>query len=574
MNINRQLGAIFQQMADVHTILGDDRFRINAYARSARALDHLGTEVIDDMASLTALDGIGKSTAQKIVEFLQTGKIVAFEELMGRIPPGLIGLLNIPGLGPKTIATLWNQAGIESLEDLKAKLQTDELTALPRMGKKTLDKLRKSIAFAEKSGGRVRLGMAMGLAHWFVEQLDALPQVQRVQYAGSLRRGRETIGDLDLLVAADPQSAKSISEAFTALEPVTEILLGGQTKTSVRIEQGMQVDLRIVSPDQFGAALMYFTGSQQHNVAMRQLALKQGMSLNEYALTRDGEPVAAQTEQAVYEALGLAWIPPELREDHGELALAQSKSLPKLVTLADIGADLHTHTTASDGSWSIREITQHAIARGYHTLAITDHSKGQAQANGLSEQRLEQHIADIRQVAEELKDEITLLAGSEVDILADGSLDYPDSLLAQLDVVVASPHAALTQEPDKATARLLKAIENPYVTMIGHPTGRLILRREGLSPDMPRVIEAAAQRGIALEINANHYRLDLKDDHARMAIAAGVKLAINTDAHGPADFDQLVYGLFTARRAGAAVEHVINCMDQQTLAAWLQSTRL
>jgi DNA polymerase (family 10) len=321
---------------------------------------------------------------------------------------------------------------------------------------------------------------------------------------------------------------------------------------------------------------MYFTGSKEHNVKLRERAMSMGYTLNEYALADKKDKtkqVATKSEEEIYKKLKLAWIAPELREDRGEIALSEKGKLPALIELKDIRADLHTHTTASDGRWSIEENALAMAERGHHTVAITDHSKGQVQANGLDDKRLVKHIEDVRKVAKKLKDKITVLAGSEVDILADGALDYPDELLAELDVVVASPHAALSQEPKKATARLLKAIENPYVTMIGHPTGRLVLRREGLSPDIEALCKAAADRGIALEINANHWRLDLRDTHARVALEHGVKLAINTDAHGPGDLDQLPYGVLTARRAGATKQDIVNCMTAATLKKWLKSTR-
>lgn len=576
MDTNHQLAAIFQQMADVHTILEDDRFRINAYAKAARVIGELPMDLADVGAEaplLAKVEGIGKSTASKIAEFLQTGKIKAHEDVMKRIPHGLLDLLQVSGLGPKTVGLMWTQAGIESMDDLKEKLKTDELTALPRMGAKSLEKIRKSIAFLESTGGRVNIGKALPIAIWFIDQLKTLGEVMQIQYAGSLRRGKETIGDLDLLVASTPENTQKISDFFVQLPGVTQVLAQGQTKSSVRTDQGVQVDLRIVESENFGAALMYFTGSKEHNVAMRQRAIKMGMSLNEYALTKDDKPVAAKTEEDVFTALNLQWVAPEMREDHGELLLAENNQLPKLVEVSDVKAELHAHTTASDGIWSIQQYADFAIARGFHTIAITDHSKGQAQANGLNEQRLIEHIERIRAVAKTYAGKLTILAGSEVDILSDGSLDYANDLLAELDVVVASPHAALTQEPKTATERMLKAIANPYVTIMGHPTGRLINRREGLSPDMPRLIAAAKERGIAMEINANHWRLDLRDSHARLAIESGVKLAIDTDAHGPGDMDELKYGILTARRAGATAGDVINCMTHDALSDWLKSTR-
>ena len=573
---NQQLAALFVQMADILEILESDRFRVNAFRKTSRVLDDMAEDVADigpDISSLMQIDGMGKGAAQRIAEFLETGKIADHTQLMDQIPDGLLGLSNISGLGPKTISLFWNQAGVEGLDDLKAKLETGELTNLPGVGKKKLENIQKSIAFAESAGGRVRLGQAMPMAFWFVAQLKKLKQVKQAAYAGSLRRGRETIGDIDVIVSAEAKGAAAISDAFVALEPVTDVLVKGATKSSVRTQGGMQVDLRVVEPRQYGAALMYFTGSKEHNIALRQRAIDRGMNLNEYALTKGNKIVAGQTEQEIYQVLDLAWIPPELREDRGEMILAEKNELPKLIEIGDIKAELHAHTTASDGHWSIEEYATAAAQRGFHTVAVTDHSRGQGQANGLSSQRLEQHIKNVRVAAAQMKNQITILAGSEVDILANGQLDYPDSLLKELDLVVASPHAALTQEPKKATDRLLKAIDNPYVTIMGHPTGRIILSREGLNPDMKQLIAAAAQRGIALELNANTMRLDLRDTHARMAIEAGVMLSINTDAHGPDHLDQLVYGVLTARRAGATKAGVINCLSKAALAKWLRGTR-
>lgn len=575
---NEHLAALFQQMADIQQILGEDVFRVNSNARVARSLADLTIEVASvgsDVRRLSELPGIGKHSAQRIAEYLTTGHIADLDHLQAQIPPGLLELLTIPGLGPKKVALLWKHAGITCLADLKAKAAGEELCELPGMGKKSVENLRKNLAFAEASGSRMRLGDALPLALTLAEQLRTQPGVIRVEYAGSVRRGRETVGDIDLLAAAPAASASSLFEFFQKLPGVTAVLAAGETKCSVRMLDRVQVDLRLVEPKQFGAALLYFTGSKEHNVRLRERAIRQGLRLNEYALTRSDtqDIVASETEHDIYRALGLDWIPPELREDRGELDLAASHKLPRLIEPRDILAELHSHTTASDGVWTIEQIAETCIARGYKMLAITDHSRSQFQARGLDAARLEQHIRDIRKVAERYKGELMLLAGSEVDILSDGSLDYPDSLLAELDIVVASPHAALSQEPAAATDRLLRAIDNPYVTILGHPTGRLVGRREGLSPDMGKIIAAAKQRGIALEINANSHRLDLRDQHARAALESGVKLAIDTDAHGPADLDQLLFGILTARRAGATAADVINCMQPEALKQWIRSTR-
>ncbi|MFW6032425.1 MAG: DNA polymerase/3'-5' exonuclease PolX, partial [Phycisphaeraceae bacterium] len=507
---NARLAKIFQQMADVIELLGGNRFRVNAFQNASRSLRELTRDVSElDRKELTELHGIGSGTADRIREYLSSGQITEHQELLAEVPEGLLPLLEISGLGPKTVATLWQQGGVTDVESLEAKLNTGELESLPRMGKKKLEKIQQSLSFARQAGERVRIGEAMPLAAWFVDQLRQMKEVREAAYAGSLRRGRETVGDLDLLVSSDPDAGEKIANRFVKLEPVTEVLLKGRTKTSVRTQRGVQVDLRVVEAAAFGAALLYFTGSKQHNVELRERAIAQKQKLSEYGLfdAETDERVAGASEQEVYDALGLGWIPPELREARGEIDQAAKGELPRLLEFGDIRCELHAHTTASDGMLSIRELAAMAIDRGFHTIAVTDHSRGQVQANGLSIERLERHVERVREVAAELKGKIRVLAGTEVDILADGKLDYPDSLLRELDIVVASPHAALTQEPAKATARLVKAIENRYVTIIGHPTGRIVGRRPGLSPDMGKVIEAAAERGVALEINANYHRL-------------------------------------------------------------------
>jgi len=577
---NAQLALIFQQMADVNQVVGGNRFKTIAFQKGARVLKDFIKDVADvQPQDLLQVDGIGKGIAQKIEEFIKTGQVQEHQEMIDSVPGGVLQMLDIPGLGPKGVAQLWNDGGVESIDELKSKIEDGSLESLKGFGKKKLEKLAQSIAFAEKAGERTHLGYALPLALAMIEELKTVKGIKQIEYAGSLRRGKETIGDIDLLVAAKEKDAPGIMDTFVSLPMVEEVLGHGETKSSVRCDdahRNIQVDLRVVDPKHYGAALMYFTGSKEHNVKVRERAQSMGYTLNEYALADKDDKtkqVETKTEEAIYKKLGLAWIAPELREDRGEITLAQAGELPTLIAVRDVKADLHTHTTASDGKWSIEENALAMAGRGHHTVAITDHSKGQVQANGLSDERLVQHIEAVREVAKKLKGTINVLAGSEVDILTDGKLDYPDELLAELDVVVASPHAALSQEPKKATARFLKAIENPYVTVIGHPTGRLVLRREGLSPDMEALIKAAADRGIAMEINANHWRLDLRDTHARLALEHGVKLAINTDAHGPGDLSQLPYGVLTARRAGATKDDVINCMTAAGLEKWLASTR-
>jgi DNA polymerase (family 10) len=580
MSVNGELAEIFGRMAAILELTGADRFRVAAHARVERVLKDLTLDVatlVDEPDRLTAIEGIGAKSAKKIVEYVQTGHVTEHDKLLEEVPEGLLDVLSVPGLGPKTVRVLWEKAGVTDLGSLRAALDDGSLESVPRMGAKTIENIRDALAFAERTGTRMRLGQALPVAEGIVERLAAVPGTRRIEYAGSLRRGRETIGDIDVLAASDDPAA--LGEAFRAMPEVERILVGGSTKSSVRLAGGTQVDLRIVPDEVFGAALMYFTGSKAHNVLLRERAVKRGCRLNEYGLfpddgedappqTRGVTPLAAATEPEIYAALDLPWIPPELREDRGEM----DAEMPELVEIGDIRCDLHTHTTASDGKMSIDELAVAAKARGYHTIAVTDHSKSSAQANGLDADALRRHVDDIR-AADARHDGIAILAGSEVDILADGHLDYDDDVLALLDIVVASPHVALRQPAEKATARLLRAITHPLVHVLGHPTGRMINRREGLPIDIDRIAAAAAEHDTALEINANAMRLDLRDVHVRSALAAGALIAINTDAHAPVQFEQLRYGVLTARRGGLTKAHCVNAWSAKRLRAWLAKGR-
>jgi len=585
MSTNRDLVRVFHQIAAALELLGENRFKVNANSRVARLLkdfpQDVGEVVAADPATavkrLTELDGVGKGTAERIVEFVETGAMDEHRKLLERIPEGLFQVLEIPGLGPKAVKLMWEELGITSVADLKAKLDSPELAELPRMGKKSIENIRKAIAFSEKAGDRIPLGVARPIALELQKEIGEVPGVRRVQYAGSLRRGRETIGDLDFLVAADDPEA--VRERFTSFPSVTQVLARGETKSSVRLESGgvaLQADLRIVDESAYGAALLYFTGSKEHNVRLREMAIKKGLRLNEYGLFEgkeerpqdSGQKPLATEEEAIYQALGLPLIPPELRQDRGELT---RKEAP-LIELGDIRSELHSHTRASDGRLTIEEMAQVAKDKGFHTLAITDHSQSSVIANGLSPDRLRRHIEAIRE-ADQQVDGIRILAGAEVDILTDGRLDYEDDLLAELDVVVASPHVGLRQAPEAATERLLTAIRHPLVHIIGHPTGRIINKREGLSPDMDALFDAAVEHDTVLELNANWHRLDLRDSHLRRALEKGVKISIDTDAHDAPHFDFIIYGILTARRAGVPPEACINTWDADKLHTWLRSKR-
>ena len=584
MSMNEDIAAIFEELATLLELTGANGFRVNAHAKVARVVEGLTSDLgelarsDDALKSLEAIDGIGKSSAQKIIEFATGGSVKDLDSLRGSVPDGLREVMKVPGLGPKTVRRLWQEAEVESLDDLEAAIEDGRLEALPRMGRKTIDNIRESIEFMKTAGDRRRLGTAMPIAERLVEMMQSVPGVRRVAYAGSLRRGQETIGDLDLLVTTDDPIAAS--EAFQSQPGVTRILVAGETKSSVRLEDGIQVDLRVVPEEVWGAALMYFTGSKEHNVALRERAIGRGLRLNEYGLFPDdggdGSPqsrgvaaIASTSEAEIYRALDLPWIPPELRVDRDEFELDVPEDL---ITVEDIRAELHSHTTASDGHLTIEELAVAARTAGRTVLAITDHSRSSAQANGLDEDRLRRHAEAIRE-ADAKVEGIRLLAGSEVDIHADGSLDYDDDVLAMLDVVVASPHASLRQDPETATARLCAAARHPLVSIIGHPTGRLIGTRKGLEPDIEAVISAAIEGGTALEINANPYRLDLRDIHVRAAVDAGCLIAINTDAHRAEHLEFIRYGVLTGRRGRLRVPGCLNAWPDEKLLEWLARNR-
>ncbi len=595
---NRSLSQIFEQIAQMLELLGEDRFRVIANDRAARLIGDASEDMVAIAAGtggrkkLMAIDGIGAKIADKIIEFAETGAVQEHQELLGRVPAGLLQVLEIPGLGPKTVRAMWQSKQVESLADLKRIIDDGSILEVPRMGAKTVQNIKEAMAFSEKAADRTPLGQAAPVAELIAERLRKLKKagVHEVVAAGSLRRGKETVGDLDFLASAS--HPEELAKAFTSMPEVQKVLASGATKCSVRLDFNgvhLQADLRLVPQESFGAALLYFTGSKEHNVRLRERALKQSLTLNEYGLfPEDDDPappqqrgvkaVAGKTEESVYKALKLPWIPPEAREDRELEAIASEEGAHDLITFEDIKAELHAHTTASDGRLSIADLARCAKDRGFHTIAVTDHSQSSAIAGGLDPDRLRRHIDALREVNEATQG-ITILAGSEVDILADGALDYDDDLLAELDIVVASPHASLRQDPKTATARLLKAVRHPLVHILGHPTGRLINRREGFFPDIPAIAAAAAENGVALEINANWMRLDLRDTHVRAARSApggdgkGALIAINCDVHAEEDFDNLRYGVLTARRGGLAAEGCVNSWSARKLHAWLKSKR-
>ena len=599
MSFNHELAARFTRAAHLLELLGEDAFRVNALARAARTFeDHPAdlAPIAADAAKLRAIPGVGPKIAEKVIEFSRTGTIAEFDELRSRVPAGLPPLLDLPGLGPKTLAMLWRQGGVTDAASLRRIIEDGSILSLPRMGAKSVEKLRQALSFGQTLGQRQNIGIVLPFAERLADELRRVPGVRRVEIAGSLRRGRETVADLDLLAEADDPAA--VNQAFRAMPGVRAVLAAGDQKSSVRIALAggtsrwgdspdipdIQADLRVVVPGRFGAALMYFTGSKEHNVLVRERARTLGMTLNEHGLFREPAetpsdwsketPVAAATEEEVFAALGLSLLPPELRESFTSLGAYERHTPPPTepISRRDIVSELHAHTTASDGRLAIEELAARAKERGFHTIAVTDHSRSSVQANGLTIDRLLQHIEHVRQAAERVPG-ITILAGSEVDILADGTLDYPDDVLRQLDVVVASPHASLSQDEETCTKRLIAAVEHPLVHILGHPTGRLINRRPGLSPRTAELFAAAARCNTALEINAHWMRLDLRDTHAREALSLGCLITIDGDVHKPVDFDNLRYGVLTARRAGLTCERCPNAWDRPRLLAWLGSKR-
>ncbi|RLC89491.1 MAG: DNA polymerase III [Chloroflexi bacterium] len=571
---NQEVAGIFAQMADILAIQGENYHRIMAYRRAAENIATLGRpiEEVWQAGELETIPGIGKTLAAKIDELMRTGRLGAYEKLKAQVPAGVVEMLQIPDVGPKRAALFWKELGITTIEALEQAAREGRLRTLPGMGAKSEEKVLAGIEALRRRTGRTPLGVAWPLAQAMLDALRQVPGVVQAAPAGSLRRMRETVGDLDLLVAAkDPEP---VMACFRALPQVAKVLLSGPTKTSIRTHEGLQVDLRVLEPARWGTALQYFTGSQAHNIHLRALALDRGLSLSEYALKReDGSEILCATEEEVYTALGLPLIPPELREDRGEIEAALKGRLPDLIELKDLKGDLHFHTTWSDGHHSLLEMAQAARACGLKYALVTDHSHSLGVARGLTVERLREQRAEIEEVNRKMGGTFRLLAGIEVEVRADGTLDLPDEALAELDLVVAAVHSGLRQGREQVTARMLAAIRNPHVDIIAHPTGRLLGEREGADLDMEAIFRAAAETGTALEINAHPKRLDLRDVHVRRAIELGVKLAINSDAHGVNGFGVLPFGVATARRGWATAEDVINTWSVKKVLVWATGRR-
>lgn len=568
---NRKLADTFTLIADLLEINGENVFKTRAYRRAAEILLTLGREAQDLLAAgedLTSIDGIGKAIAEKIEELVTTGHLQYLEKLEKDVPPSLAAMLAVPDLGPKKVALFWKELGITTVDELDEAARLGNLRNLPGMGEKSETKIIAGIESLKRRSGRMLLGDALPFAKEIISQLQQISGVSMVSEAGSLRRRRATIGDIDILVAS--RNSVQVMKEFTTRIDVERILGSGQTKSSVEFTNGLRAQVWVHPPERFGTALQYATGSKEHNVRLRELALAQGLSLSEHAFTReDGSEILCATEAEVYETLGLAWIPPELREDRGEIQAAQSKNLPKRLDIKNWQSELHTHSTWSDGKVSIREMVAAAIKRGYSMIAITDHSHSLGIVQGIPPERLPEQKEEILKIQAEFENKIRILQGIEVEIKADGTLDYPDNILAELDLVIASLHVSLRQPREQVTQRLLNAIQNPHVDIIGHPTGRLLPDREGADLDMESILNAAANSGIALEINAHPKRLDLDDVYTKRAVQLGIPISINTDAHHPDQLDLLHFGIETARRGWAEPHQVINTWHPDRLIQWL-----
>ncbi len=568
MNKNKILSEMFDRMADALEFLDENRFKVIAYRKAARVLEDYPEDIEEvyrrgGIKALKAIPGIGDRIAKKIAEYLETGRMSKYEEVMSQVPQELLTLLDVQGIGPRTLRLAYEKLGVRTIEDFKRVLEDGSLAKLPGMGPKKIENIKKGLELYEKMRDRIPIGLAFPLVNEIIELVGKLPEVKHISACGSFRRMKETVGDLDILTTG--KDGRKIIDYFVHLPGVTRVLAAGDTKGSAIFHDRYQVDLRVVPEESYGAALQYFTGSKQHNVHLRTIAKSKGLKISEYGVFRGSEKIAGRTEEEVYAAVGLDWVPPELREDWGEIEAAMAGKLPHLVEMKDIKGDLHVHSKYSDGTATLEEIAEKAKEMGYEYIAVCDHSVSAKYAHGLDIDRLMEKVERIKELNRKL-DGVKLLAGTEVDILPDGTLDYPDEVLKELDFVVASIH--IWRKDEDATERIIRAMENPYVHVIGHPTGRLISQREGYQVDIDRVIEKAAETGTALEINAYYDRLDLRDVNVRKANEMGVKLSIGTDTHNIGQLWMMVLGVGTARRGWSTPDAIINTMSYEELMEW------
>lgn len=562
---NAEIARLFEELSDLLEIQGANPFRLRAYRNAGRTIDGL-TEPIAVLAeegakALTALQGIGKDLAEKIIVVCETGELPQLNELREQVPPGVVKMLRIPGIGPKKVATLYKELKLETLDQLKAAAENGDVADLKGFGKKTAQTILEGLEQIEQAGMRVYLADAMPVVEEILASLSKCDAITQVTVAGSFRRRKETVGDLDVLATSTDSAAAM--KALAEHPQVEKVLAQGDTKQRVRLRPvfdgsvKLEMDLRVVPDESYGAAMQYFTGSKEHNIAVRRRALDRGLSVNEYAVTRDGEYVCGRTEEEVYSAVGLAWVPPELREDRGEIEVAERGEIPELVEVSDIRGDLHMHTTATDGRASIIEMAEAAKSRGLKYIAITDHSKRVTMANGLDTDRLRAHWKEIDKARGKVSG-IEILCGIECDILEDATLDLDDEVLSEADWVIAVLHYGLKQPREQIDKRLLTAITNPNVSIIGHPSGRIIGKRPGADITYSDIFKAAADHGVMMEINAHRSRLDLNESHAAAAKDHGISIVISTDSHSVNGFTELQYGVFQARRAGLTKNDVAN----------------
>ena len=570
---NREIASIFEKMADILELIDDNPFKINAYIKAARILNDLPTDIeeIAQSCELQKIPGIGKGTAEKIIEYLETGRINKFEQLRQDTSKELIALLGIPSLGPKTVALLHNEFKINNLEDLKQVIADGRITHLPGMGEKKIENIMRGIELYALSKERMLLSEALNTARETIKQLKKSIDITMIEAAGSLRRGKETIGDIDIL--ATGKKGREIIDVFVHLPLANDILAHGDTKGSIVTTTGTQLDLRVVGKDSFGAALQYFTGSKSHNIRLREIAKREHLKINEYGIFSAKKKIGGKREKDIYTTLHMDWIPPELREDRGEIEAALNHALPSLLNNSDIKGDLHVHSTYSDGAHSLEEIARKAKEMGYQYIAITDHSQSLKIAKGLSEAQLREKIAEGKRINKKLSG-ITILIGTEVDIKNDGTLDYPDTLLKQLDLVIGAIHSGFKQKREQITKRIVTAMKNPYLHIIAHPTGRLLGEREPYDLDINQVIEMAGKTGTALEINAYTERLDLDDINCMKAKQKGVKLAIGTDAHHVDQLWMMELGVTVARRGWLEARDVLNTLPAEELIKWTKNKRV
>jgi DNA polymerase (family X) len=571
---NKSIATVLYETADLLEIDGQDSFRIRSYRNAAQAIENHSDQIRDiigEPKKVLAIAGIGKGMLVNLQELFKDGRLSVQAQLLEKYHPSMLQLLKIQGLGPKTIALIWSTHKVCDVEGVEKLAREGKIREMPRMGEKHEQKLLKAIEDYRRISGRFLIDAAETEARKLTDYLAKFAGFEKITPAGSLRRGRETVGDLDILVTGPgccSEAERALAVQYIAkYPPLMSIIAQGDNKISFRLRSDMQVDVRLLPPESFGAALQYFTGSKAHNVALRQRALKMGYTLNEYSLAdlTTEKPVAGKTEEEIYAKLKLDYIPPELRENLGEIDASEKHTLPELITLQDIQGDVHMHTVETDGKNTIEEMAEAAKACGYKYMAITDHSKNLAFANGLDDTRAVGHIQKIRE-ANNVIEGITIFAGIEVDILADGDLDLSDDVLAQMDIVIASVHSVFNQEPAKMTDRLLKAISNPNTSVIGHPTGRLQLRRDAYQFDMDAVLMAAAKHKVAMELNSYPDRLDLNDIHLRQAKQRGVKIVINTDSHHTSHLDKIRFGIMQARRAWLTKNDVLNTLPPAAFA--------